>query len=845
MNELELLFENRSDDLSPWVIGKIPKHFKRLSVDKKEALRLARLGASTMYAAYGIKLFFCQAMLAGAMLDPKYDEIVAVTPSQYGKAIENNVPVLTKNGWKKHGELEVGDEVIGLNGEFVKVQYVHPKCGMDRRVTLESGDTFICHHNHEWVYSSTRGRRKEKCVKSISVQEMERRGLSLPGGNKKFRVPAASAVKGEEKDLPVDPYVLGVWLGDGSTSKGQICAHPDDIAVLDRCRETYPAGAEWTHKDTGVITRSFIGLATDLHDYGLCNQTNTIEKYIPEEYFTASEEQRLQLLAGLIDTDGYSYYDSRSNHSRVYFTTAGERLRDDVDALVSTFGWRTSVVEIAPKESSSGIVGKHTYWVIGFQPDREIPCVLERKRPIGFGKQRGIGIVNIEPVSGYEGNCITVDGGIYRIGRHLVPTHNSWLLGHVALYRAYKGAKQYIAGAAANVTGIIMGQTIASTQEAAPEIKNALMVKQNEIDRLTTSLSKQRLAFASGGYVEAITLGDTYTDSLVTNKAVGRAGDYIVDEAALISDKGFVEMGRREFAKIDGTKYKMVMISNPHKPGMFYDKLTQEKPHKGMFILWIDALTTVEEERFTEEMVFESDFAKNKSTLRRYLMCVLDADGGGMFEVPDTYEGHYEGDYTQWFMGVDAAYKGKDNIEVALTGVGDGKFHVDDVIKIEKKNWIDGVTSEDIIKQIARIALARGVACACVDEGWGVWLKEGLVRYGVKAVGVNFNSAPSPERRSARHYAATNASNKRAEMHLDLQDLIEHRAIEINTDVYSKIKDTLPLVTSERKANGTIQVIPKPTIKAMLGRSPDELDAVLLSIQAAVKITGGSAYAIP
>lgn len=506
MNELELLFENREFGLSPWVIGKIPHHFKRLSVSKKEGLRLARKGASEMAAAYGIKLFYCQAMIAGAILDPKYDEIVVVTPSQYGK---------------------------------------------------------------------------------------------------------------------------------------------------------------------------------------------------------------------------------------------------------------------------------------------------------------------------------------------------SWLLGHVALYRAYNGAKQYIAGAAANVTGIIMGQTIAATAEASPEMKNALMVKKDEIDRLTTQMSKQRLAYASGGFVEAITLGDTYTDSLVANKAVGRAGDFFVDEAALLSDKNFVEMGRREFARIDGSKYKMVMISNPHRPGMFYDKLTQENPPKGTFILWIDSLTAVEEERFTEETVFQSDFAQNKSTRRRYLMCVLDTDGGGMFDVPETYKGHYEGDYTQWFMGVDAAYKGKDNIEVALTAAGDGKFHVDECIKIEKKQWIDGVTSEDIIKQIARLALSRGVGCVCVDEGWGVWLKEGLIRYGVKAIGVNFNSSPTKDRVGARHYAATNASNKRAEMHLDLQDLIEHQAIDVSEEVYSKIKDTLPLITCERKSNGKIQVIPKPAIKAMLGRSPDELDAVLLSIQAAIRFMRGGEYAIP
>ena len=421
----------------------------------------------------------------------------------------------------------------------------------------------------------------------------------------------------------------------------------------------------------------------------------------------------------------------------------------------------------------------------------------------------------------------------------------SYILGHAGLYRAYTGCKQYVAGAAANVTGIIMGQVINATQEAAPEIRNALMVRKDEFDRLTSSLSKQRLAFSSGGFVEAITLGDTYNDNLVANKAIGRAGDYIVDEAALVSDQAFVEMGRREFARVDGKKYKMIMISNPHKPGIFYDKLTQEKPSKSTFILWMDALTAVEEERFDEETVFHSDFARNKSTLRRYLLCVLDTEGGGMFDVPKVYAGHYEGEYAQYFMGVDSAYKGKDNIEVALTAVGDGMLHVDSVTKIVKTNWVDGKTFEDIIRTIARMARIAGVALACVDVGWGVWLVEGLKRHGINAIGINFNESPTKERIRARHYAATNAQNKRAELHLDLQDLIESGLVSISEDVYALIKDTLPFVTCERKTNGKIQVIPKPQIKSMIGRSPDELDAVLLSIQAAIRFLGESVYAIP
>lgn len=844
--ELEVLFESEAKNLEDWAVGKIPRHYKRITASEDEQRRLAILGATTLCPAFGIRLYFTQAMISGAILSGDYDEVIVVTPSQYGKAVEDDVPVLTSNGWKRHGDLKVGDRVVAPNGEFVKVIYVHPKCDMDRAVVFENGDEIICHHNHEWLRRYRNTRTGETQTRTISVAEMERRGVKLPNGSNKYIAPVKTALKGEEKALAVHPYVMGAWLGDGSTTKGQICSSPDDIAVLDKCREYYPDGGEWTHKETGVITRSFVGLANDLSTYNMCYQRkDTPEKRIPDEYLTASVEQRLQLLAGLIDTDGYTFHDKRwGMKSRVYFTTAGEALKDSFEALVSTFGWRVSAVEIEPKESTSGIKGKHKYWQIAFSPDMEIPCVLERKRIKGFSKQRGLGICEIKHVEGYQGNCITVEGGEYCVGNHLIPTHNSWLLGHVALYRAWKGAEQYIAAGTTNLTQIIMTQTILATQEASPEIRNSLLERPTDIDRLTTSLSKQKLAFKKGGFVEALSLGDTYGDSVTSNRAVGRGRDFFVDEAALVSEKAFIEMGRREFAKVDGSKYLSVLISNPHRPGVFYDKLTQQNPDSRTLIIWMDALTAVEEGRFKKKQVFESEFAKHRSTLKRYLLCVLDEEAGGMFDTPKVGPS-IEADYIQYFIGVDAAYKGKDDIKVAVTACGGGRMVTEAIYTIRKPEWIEGVTSQDIIKEVSRLALRYSASFVCVDVGWGVWLTEGLKQKQLSVKGINFSETPTKERVRAGHYAAVNASNKRAEMHLDLQGLIESGVYECTQEVYNEIKDCLPYITNQRKTSGKITICPKEQVKAIIGHSPDALDAVLLSIHAAIKFLGDGAYTIP
>ena len=418
----------------------------------------------------------------------------------------------------------------------------------------------------------------------------------------------------------------------------------------------------------------------------------------------------------------------------------------------------------------------------------------------------------------------------------------SWLMGRLGVILAYEGNPVYIAAASGDGTKMIMGHVINSLQSVAPEVKSALLNKSDQLQRLATSVSKARLAFANGGFVEGVTLGDTYNDNVATNKAVGKPGNYIIDEAALVSEDAFAELGRADLARIDRKRYKTVMISNPHKPGFFYDRLVEETDERSI-VIWMDALTAVEEGRITKDAVFNGTFAKNRSTLRRYLLCILDNDGEGMFVPPKTYK-KIEDDYVQWFMGVDAAYKGKDNIEVTLTGVGK-KIYVEKTIKIVKKNWIDGVTSEDIIKEISKIAHAYGVAMICVDVGWGVWLVEGLAKRGLNVIGVNFAEAPTKERQKARHYSATNATNKRAEMHLDFQELCENNVLLVTKDVLRGIKDTLPYITWERKSNGKIQIRPKSEIKVLIGRSPDEFDSVLLSLHAVIRFMGESLYAIP
>jgi len=270
---------------------------------------------------------------------------------------------------------------------------------------------------------------------------------------------------------------------------------------------------------------------------------------------------------------------------------------------------------------------------------------------------------------------------------------------------------------------------------------------------------------------------------------------------------------------------------DPHKPGTFYDDLTQEHVPDRTLIVWSDILTACQEGRWNADYSLNTTFANHTDTIERYLLCELPGSGSGMFGDVRISTEPAAGIHV---MGVDAAYKGKDNIEVCDCIITTSGVHIEAVEAIKKPAWVDGVTSTEIADQIARIYHRLGAALVCVDVGFGVWLVEALATRGVAVKGINFGAGATKERVKARHYAATNAANMRSEMHLDLQDLIDNRRCTFTPAAYAQIKEVLPYVTSERKATGKIAVIPKIEIKNKIGHSPDALDAVLLALHAAV-----------
>lgn len=354
--------------------------------------------------------------------------LILCVPPRHGKLLADHTLVPTPNGWVTHGELRTGDTVYHPSGRPIRILGTSGKAEADYKVTFSDGSHVWCHGAHEWtLYSRSTKQNITIETKALLTSRTGKRALSS-GGRHLYQLPVVSALEGAKVELPIEPYVLGAWLGDGSRGKPCISIASSDSGIADAIEALgYPISSVCVHKDTGVVTTYFSGpkpgnagrLTRELQGSGLFGS----EKFIPPVYQTAHIEDRLQLLAGLVDTDGYV-----EQNGRVRYTTCDEQLAADIYALARGLGFRPYQRSVPPTTSSSGIVGRRVVYVVGFQPTMPIPTVLPRKQIRRFAKQRRVGVVSVEHApSGHVGHCIQVDSpdGLYVVGETLITTHNS------------------------------------------------------------------------------------------------------------------------------------------------------------------------------------------------------------------------------------------------------------------------------------------------------------------------------------------------------------------------------------------------------------------------------------
>ncbi len=336
-----------------------------------------------------------------------------------GKALALDTPVPTPGGWTTMGELRDGDPVFGADGQPCKVLKAWP-VRYDRpcyEVHFSDGSVIVADAEHLWQVSTRSGRVNKHPEKLLTTARMIPRVRVEADGRANYAVRVAEPLACPEAELPVPPYTLGAWLGNGSRRTGIITEpDPEVIAEVEAEGETCSLVASSVAEGKCPEYR-IADLTARLRQIGVLNG-----KHIPVEYLRASEPQRRALLAGLLDTDGYC-----ATWGLVQFAVTCERLARDAHHLVATLGYKPTLTS-----KPARYYGKDcgTAWIVTFTPaDKVFRLPRKAARQVTTVKASAARrfITEIRPIPSVPVRCITVDSpdALYLVGQTCIPTHNT------------------------------------------------------------------------------------------------------------------------------------------------------------------------------------------------------------------------------------------------------------------------------------------------------------------------------------------------------------------------------------------------------------------------------------
>ena len=370
-----------------------------------------------------------------------------------GKGLVKSTLIYTPNGVKKIGDVVIGDRIIGSDGKPYNVIGVYPQpCQDIYEITFNDGFKIKTDESHLWSVSSPNygsNRKNDRTKKSLvlSTKQMFEGGkITIKGdgvnstkdyeiethykssnGNNKWQIPIVKPIQFENNNsLPIDPYFLGLSLGDGSFNKNSVrfTLHKDDYDELlggyglseHKCRENMRSG--------------YVNLKKEINELNL-QDSRSGNKFIPDIYKYSSIENRLSILQGLMDTDGHCMFNGNETFLGTEYCTISKQLCDDVVEVVQTLGGVARVKTRIPTYTYKGEKkkGNLAYRVNIKLPLGMNPFRLKRKSERYIEPKKyptGRYIKNIEKVGLEESVCISVDSPdkLY-VTEHCIVTHNT------------------------------------------------------------------------------------------------------------------------------------------------------------------------------------------------------------------------------------------------------------------------------------------------------------------------------------------------------------------------------------------------------------------------------------
>ena len=386
------------------------------------------------------------------LLDSKKHIVFGIGPAGTGKAQPLDAKIKIPGGWTTMGDISPGDIISTPDGKTASVVEIFPQGFKETFIIeLKDGRKTECCGDHLWEVFYDDYWRHPRIMTTVDIIELQKTH------HKPLHIRLPEHEEIDDIDLPIDPYLLGALLGDGSfATYPKIGMSSSDEEIINKLNSICKDDGIFLYKDkydyiyhsnacrasSGKLGVFNTDLQTKINELGLFG-TNSHTKFIPEIYLNASKNQKIKLLQGLFDTDAYCL----GNNEFVY-TTTSKMLADSVVYLIRSIGGAAKTSTKIPKYTYLGEkkLGKLAYDVRITYKDIKSLVTLERKiskltNESQYSKKGNLSIKSITPSGVKECQCILIDSQDHLyITDEFIVTHNTLLAVQVAIKMFKEGA---------------------------------------------------------------------------------------------------------------------------------------------------------------------------------------------------------------------------------------------------------------------------------------------------------------------------------------------------------------------------------------------------------------------
>lgn len=746
------------------------------------------------------------------------------TAMKASKGVGKEQPVSTimptPIGFRKMGDIVSGDFVFASNGKPTRVLNVYPQGVKDvYKVTFDDGSSTECGLEHLWkVRGETEKRHKTWAV--LSLKQILERGILKKMGKlnyHQFQIPNCGEVAYKKRKLEVDPYTLGVWLGDGSKNKSQYTSI--DLEIKEYIEKT---GQNVNILKCKNRTDNFSvnGLLSKLKKIGLSSLCSH-ERFIPVEYKTAEIEQRKELLKGLMDTDG-TVFNGRNSSTSEYNTTS-KKLADDVVELVRSLGgkaWIKKTIKRGKYKKDGVLIECRDCYRVTVTTSF---CHFKLRRKVNLWKKPSQDrylcrtIKSVELVRKEESVCIEVEDSdhCYLTNDYIV-THNTALLAIACWWFLATRLDAKIAATSISWDNLADGlwAEMAKWQAKSELLKTQFTwtktrISSNEKPE-TWFMSARTWSKSSSPDQQANTLAGLHADNIM----------FVLDESGGIPS---AVMAAAEAALAndmeDHTDAKIIQAGNPtHLSGPLYEASVRDRKMWHVIEISSDPENPKRSPRVSIEwskQQIEKYGRDNPWVLVNVFGQFPPASLNSLFGYEEVRSAmnrkHSKEDYeySQKRLGVDVAREGADQTVI---------FPRQGLVAF-KPVVMRGAKGPEVASRIIAAKIKWGGEVEYVDDtgGFGSSVIDNMAQRGHTPQAVHFAMKANNPR-----YA-----NKRAEMYFRLSEWVKRGgSLPFDEDLLKE----LPTIEYTFDKQGRLLIEPKEDIKAKLqGASPDKSDALALT----------------